>query len=301
MSWKLLASLLVTATSCALVSSGAPVRPVSHPVPAYQAAADHTEDKVRSVSRTIEVGSRTRSYLLDIPRAAEGDNPGSYPLILAFGGKDVTPRRFAKDSGLEQASHGRAIVVYPQGLKNRWENAPYAHSSRGEDVRFVREIIKELSADYPVDQNRIMAVGHSNGGGMVGAILCQDPGLIDAAMTVAGAFYEGTFSGCATAHPVPIAMLHSTDDTVINYEGGVKWGEPLGSAREAFEEIARRNGCNTHVIAARDIGPNAVRYRPTGCDALTSLTKVEGEGHSWYDEPNVPDVAWNVLNGRDSH
>ena len=59
-----------------------------------------------------------------------------------------------------------AIIVYPQGRNNAWEGAPYAATSRGQDVAFVREIVRTLANEGKADRSRVYATGLSNGGGM---------------------------------------------------------------------------------------------------------------------------------------
>ena len=68
---------------------------------------------------------------------------------------------------------------------------------------------------YNVDHDRIYAVGMSNGGGFAALLGCRMPEQFRAIASVAGAYYPGTYEGCAEG-PVAFLEIHGGKDGVIS-------------------------------------------------------------------------------------
>lgn len=274
------------------LSLSAPVAAAQSSASSSPAVTAETVDLMTEV-HTMLVDGVERRYRLVVP--AGGAEPRA--LIIAYGGRNIPTAMFAGDSRLEAASGGAAVVVYPEALAGAWEGAPYASTTRGQDVEFTRQLIDEIAARTPVDRERILAVGHSNGGGMVAGLLCQAPELIDA-----GAFYEPTVTGCSepTGVPPALAVLHSTDDGVMRIDGGVRHDAYHHPAQEAFALLAARNGCVVDEPSFAASHPNAVTWTPAGCVSPTTYTVVSDQGHSWYEEPDVAAIAWGLLTPQES-
>ena len=246
---------------------------------------------------TVRVDGVERRYRLVVP--TEGRQPRA--LIIAFGGRNIPTEMFAGDSRLEVAAGGDAVVVYPEALTGAWEGAPYSTTTRGQDVDFTRQLIEDVAARTPIDRERILAVGHSNGGGMVAGLVCQAPELIDAGMIVAGAYYDPTVTGCvepAGAHPA-LAVLHSADDGVMSIDGGIRHDAHYYPAQEAFALLAARNGCALEEAKFVTSHPNASTWTPEECVSPTTYTVVSDQRHSWYAEPDVAAIAWGLLTPQD--
>ena len=70
------------------------------------------------VTQTLEFGGLTRSYILHLPASGASAPP---PLVLAFhGGGDTAADMEPLTHFDELADKEGFLVVYPQGLDNRW-------------------------------------------------------------------------------------------------------------------------------------------------------------------------------------
>lgn len=204
-------------------------------------------------------GVQRRAYL-QVPPSATPDNP--VPLVLAFHGYRETPGTIAKYSGLDAAWRTKktdgAIVVFPEGLGEAWEGAPYAKTSKGQDIQLVRDLLDQLSATYNIDNTRVYAAGMSNGGGFALKLACEMPDQFTAIASVAGAYYPGMWRDCAekgsnpdkpdTVHfakgaTTPFLEIHGKKDQTIEYQGGRRHSTPYLAAVTLTGHYAARSGC----------------------------------------------------------
>jgi polyhydroxybutyrate depolymerase len=118
-----------------------------------------------------EVEGVTREALVYAPPAAKTT---SSPVVFAFHGHGGNMKQAAM--GFAYHKHWpEAIVVYMQGLntpgtltdtegkKPGWQKTVGDQNDR--DLKFFDAVLTTLKQDYKVDQKRIYATGHSNGGG----------------------------------------------------------------------------------------------------------------------------------------
>jgi polyhydroxybutyrate depolymerase len=120
--------------------------------------------------RTWDVGGVEREALVFEPSKATG---GKVPLVFDFHGHGGTARNAAHVHQIHTA-WPEALVVYMQGrntpgrLTDRegkqpgWQAGPGDQGDR--DLLFFDAVLASMKKDYPVDERRIYATGHSNGG-----------------------------------------------------------------------------------------------------------------------------------------
>jgi len=111
-----------------------------------------------------------RSALVWVPRSA---GTAATPVVFAFHGHGGTARHAARTFAYH-THWPEAIVVYMQGLNTPGRltdpegKRPGWQKSRGDqgdrDLKFFDAVLATLKQDYRVDENRIYATGHSNGG-----------------------------------------------------------------------------------------------------------------------------------------
>jgi polyhydroxybutyrate depolymerase len=104
------------------------------------------------------------------------------PVVLVFHGHGGTARNAARSFALHRY-WPEAIVVYPQGLNTPgrltdpegrrpgWQHAVGEQGDR--DLKLVDEILARLRREQRIDERRIHATGHSNGGGFTYLLWAQ--------------------------------------------------------------------------------------------------------------------------------
>lgn len=242
-----------------------------------------------TVSRSIEVEGLLRTYRLHVPEGYESGQ--RTPLVFNFHGFTSTSERQELVTGMnEKADEEGFIVVTPQGLgfPSRW----YIFGRNPEnpdDVAFTRAMLDEVSDALCIDPDRIYATGMSNGGGMASLLGCEMDEVFAAIAPVAAAPFDLT--ACGDASPMPVIAFHGTADFILPFEGGTApiFGFSSRPAREVSRAWAVQNGCDLEVRTER-VAEEVVLEAYGGCEegADVHLYVVEGGGHSWPGEADVP-------------
>lgn len=222
---------------------------------------------------SLAVGGR--DVLVSLPSTY---NPAvAYPVLLVFGGLGASPEEVSRTLGL-RANSG-AIIAYARGVGNAWAGAPYSQTTVDADVAYARGIVDAIAAEHPVDRDRIHALGHSNGGAFALNLACHAPDLLAGAVSVSGMFYTIGEQGCRGSN-VPVLLIHSTNDDVAVYDGGVRHGAPFLSVDEIFQRWGHRNNCQPIQVRLPGIGDRTHRSW-AGCNARTELVVSPSAGHHW--------------------
>ncbi|MCJ1387093.1 hypothetical protein MMC17_010222 [Xylographa soralifera] len=248
-----------------------------------------------TTEHTIHSNGKARHYLLHLPIQYTPNQPA--PLILSFHGNGHDA--YYQES-LSQFSNGsfnvNSIAVYPQGLNNSWESAPYAiHDSN--DFRFVSALLDLLQSMYYIDTTRVYATGMSNGGGFVGALACHKTlsGRIAAFAPVSGAFYAKLDSTTPLGGPcepntnrlsIPILEFHGQEDNTIKYNGQPdRDGATIPSIPSWLEGWAVRNGCangtNGHVESMHDGKVNKTSWSCNSHEDVVAGYEIAHWAHWW--------------------
>ncbi len=255
-----------------------------------------------TITRTLPVDGRERSYLLHVP---SHDRTQTWPVVLAFHGATSNGRLMEQFSGLSaKADQAGFVAVYPNGTGNlpnvlTWNGGAccgYAVNNNVDDVAFVRAVLDDLGQVLPIDPRRIYAAGMSNGAQMVYRLAGQLAERIAAIAAVAGPM---GLAGWHPARPVPVLHIHGTDDQFAPFRGGrgprSVYGTDFFSVKHTVRHWARRNGCpETPTVTEEpprvDDGTRIVRnvYGPGRNSSEVVLLVVEGGGHTWPGRPPVP-------------
>ena len=162
--------------------------------------------------RTWSVDGVERSALVAVPaQAPTAAQPA--PLVFVFHGHGGRSAAAARGFGLHELLP-QAIVVYPQGLptpgrltdpdgkRSGWQAEVGDQGDR--DLRFVDVMLATLRAELAIDERRIHATGHSNGGGFTY--------LLYAARSDAFASFAPSAAGgvrhLRDGQPIPRPLLH---------------------------------------------------------------------------------------------
>ena len=203
----------------------------------------YTKGYAQTINGTIIHDGIVRTYKLYVPAIYSGNVP--VPLLLNFHGytSNSNEQMFYGDFR-NIADTANFLVVHPQGTL---DNTNTTHFNVGwggstvDDVGFTEALIDSLSAAYSIDQNRIYAVGMSNGGFMSFRLACELSAKIAAIGSVTGSMTPSTLVNCNASHPMPIIQIHGTTDPTVPYNGSAGW---TASVTNVLNHWATFNNCS---------------------------------------------------------
>lgn len=230
------------------------------------AAAGRAE--LRGAEREIIVDGERRTFILDVPRAAIERAPA--PLLLDFHGFEHSAAGVWRVSEFKDLAAQRGfLTVYPQGLTVRllgregagWE---IFRVEGNRDLRFVEELIRNVSEEYCVDLRRVYATGFSNGGFLTHLIACQLADRIAGIAPVGAGLVDVR---CMPARPVRVIIHHGVRDERVS----------IGRARALRDQWLSLNGCGPGAEKRED---GCAVYQ--GCKSGGAVVFCEADlGHHW--------------------
>jgi polyhydroxybutyrate depolymerase len=238
-------------------------------------------------TQTMMFGGVQRTYVLHIPAAVP--NRG-IPVVFYIHGGGGTPQAAYLDHVDQTSDKFGFIMVAPAGLKKAWNGGTWITGSccgNADDVGFISKIIDELLQSYPIDSNRIYAMGISNGGLMTNRLACDLSSRIAAIATVAPAGIE---ESCSPERSVPVMDIHGTGDRCNPYYGGTP---PFSycadvaytrmTPRQVVNSWSAIDGCTWHNPQIVYQNGDATCVSTKNCDGSGEMEfcKVIGMGHTW--------------------
>ena len=112
--------------------------------------------------RGVLSGARERCYLAFVPPALDRARP--VPIVFSLHGFAGNPDGQRANARWEVVAEEQGfLVVYPQGssFPLRWNVGPQARLDRVDDVRFMLDILDDLSAWRTIDPRRVYVSGFS--------------------------------------------------------------------------------------------------------------------------------------------
>lgn len=176
----------------------------------------------------------SREALVYVPPAAK-TTPG--PVVFAFHGHGGTMKH-ASMTFAYQRHWPEAITVYMQGLntpgaltdpegkKPGWQKTVGDQNDR--DLKFFDAVLATLKKDYRVDEKRIYATGHSNGGAFT-YLLWAARGDVLAAVAPSGAAARRQMN----LKPKPVLHVAGENDPLVRFE----W------QKRTMDAVRQLNGC----------------------------------------------------------
>ena len=243
-----------------------------------------------------------RKYLLYSP-ALKPTHTGRRPLLLVLHGGGGTNRGMiwlTQERFNELADRDGFFVVYPQGIDKSWNDGrpdkiSGAHRKSIDDVGFFEALIEHLTAQHPIDSERVFVTGISNGGLMSFRLGCSLPDKIRAIAPVTAQIPAAIEPRCRSESAVSLAVFNGTEDPLVPYDGGqisVLWkkrGEVL-STDETIRIWRKKNRCSSQAmttelpdIAADGTRVTKIEYSRCNDDSKVVLYRIEGGGHTWPD------------------
>lgn len=247
---------------------------VPHPAAAAVATGDHTV--------TLTHAGKRRTALVHVPRGYDGSSP--LPTLLHFPGLYETPALAELfDRHAKHADDNGYLMVIPAHHGVGWQGVPGGSATPDvDDPGFVRALLDTVVRQYHADPRRLYASGLSNGGFFTHKTACVLSDRFAAYAAVSGQLPTALAPTCAPGRPLPMLMIHGTQDPVVPYDDA---DAPVAAAAAFW---VRNNGCAT-TRSSTDL-PDTVRDHTTvirhewqQCpnDAPVVLYDVVGGGHTW--------------------
>lgn len=235
---------------------------------------------------TVESGT----YQVLEPDGWDGKTP--LPVIVWFHGYGRTGKFVVNSPNVgAQARSNGVLLVAPDGVNKSWSvrNAPGKYR---DELVFVEEILADIRARWPVDEDRVWAAGFSLGASMAWDIACRKAGLFKAYFPVSGSFWAPIPEDCATA-PSRLRHVHGMKDTVMPLEGRVirdTWRQ--GNLFQGFDLWKTENHCGIEPTRLETDGNRQCRVW-SGCGAATELELcLHDGGHSIPRDWIESSIAW---------
>jgi polyhydroxybutyrate depolymerase len=199
---------------------------------------------------------------------------GKVPLVFDFHGHGGTARHAARTHHIHD-TWPEAIVVYMQGLptpgkltdpegkKAGWQSGPGNQNDR--DLKFFDAVLASMKQDFAVDEKRIYATGHSNGGGFTYLLWAKRGDNFAAFAPVAAA--AGLYF--LDAKPKPLFHAASEKDPLVKF----------AMQQRTLDHVKKLNGCEG---TGEDWAKGCQRYNSKS--GMPVVIYLHGEGHK-YPEP----------------
>ena len=249
---------------------------------------------------SVMIGPWDRQAELQYP-ADQGDDE-ILPLVIALHGYSDTPG-YVYDyfQGPQSVTENRHLLVTPTGTENPegkhfWNGPPACcdfYDQHIDDVGYLSSLIDTAVNHWGADPERVMLIGHSNGGFMSHRMACEAGNKIHTIVNFAGATY-GNFNQCGWSGYPNIINAHGDADGVVDYNGGGFGGESYASSPGGAAFWAERSMCeeDSTLVGSLDlVGTDGTEetldYEHLNCVRGNRVAhwKMVNVGHS----PNFPD------------
>lgn len=176
--------------------------------------------------KSIIVNNHKKHYLIHVPKNYNPQSPT--PMVIVFHGAGSNPKDIEDVTNFSKKSEDENfITVYPAGdgyfRLNRffltWDvpNDFIQTKKSQEDIEFVNQLIKSISAEYNIDKKRIFITGFSSGAAFCYEFAYYSPESISASSIVSGYFDYDKLSKTAST---PFIIFHGVKDCNVLYSGG---------------------------------------------------------------------------------
>lgn len=231
-----------------------------------------------------------RRYDLYVPSTA-GDAP--MPLVVALHRFGENPKTMAAMTGFNEVAEREGfIVMYPEAFLFQFDGFDTLF---WDDVDFVREAVARASEQHLIDAERVYITGASAGGFMVYALVDSAPELFAAAAPVMATMPRDLARPGGEAAPMPILLIHGTDDLIVPYDADSIDAIPMISKHyvlpvpDTVDYWVGRNNCDPapdfQVMPDLDPddGATVAREWYTGPESHADVLvyTVNGGGHTW--------------------
>jgi|GEM_PF-685070 len=210
-------------------------------------------------NETVMIGPFSRQAELRFP--ADQTEDELLPLVIALHGFSDSPGYvYGYFQGPASVTENRHLLLTPTGTENPegkyfWNGPPACcdfYNQNIDDVSYLSSLIDTAVNHWGADPERVMLIGHSNGGFMSHRMACDAGNKIHTIVNFAGSTY-GDFSQCNLTGYPNIINAHGTVDSTVDYNGGEFYGESYASSPGGAAFWAERSGCDEFSTLVRTL------------------------------------------------
>lgn len=202
---------------------------------------------ISSVTTVMACGAESRCeveggyYLAAKPAGWDGSSP--IGVVVYFHGWNGSPEgTFRNRAMVEAVTRRGALFVAPFAQTGYWRQIGKGRAEGGRDeLAYIRAIMEDLWARWPIDETRTLSSGFSRGASMSWNVACYAGDLFAAHAPIAGGFWGSTPARCPTG-AVNMRHIHGVTDRVVAYdEIGIYNSMPIP---EGMAMLRRMNGAD---------------------------------------------------------
>lgn len=227
----------------------------------------------------IIVDGMARAFVSYVPTGAKD----KMPVVISLHGGFASPKGMLRLADFRPlADQDKFILVCPAS-KHLWHDG--ADNKGIDDVKFIDQLITYILKTYNGDASRVYVTGVSNGGFMTSRIAAQLHNRIAAVAIVAATL--NIAEGYDLEKPMPVMYIHGTNDPIIPYNGGKKFGREMYSHDQIIKKWVALDNCNpkpviTQIPDNADDGTTVVKEEYSNSNGLKVVGyTVNNGGHTW--------------------
>lgn len=231
-------------------------------------------------------------YRILLPARAAIGPPRS--AIMYFHGWQGSAEEIIADQGLVAVARRLGVaLIAPDGMGRTW-SYPGSPGHHRDEFAFIGHVLDDVAQRFPVDPDRILASGFSQGASMVWNLACRMPSRFAAFGPIAGAFWEPFPQDCVGPRP-NLIHIHGTSDTTVPMAGRpLRSGYRQGDLFRSLAVLAP--GCTSSWAGEvrKTPRPEALTCRlATDCPGPARLELcLHGGGH--MSDPAWVERAWHL-------
>lgn len=264
-----------------------------------QAKDSSAPEVLAPIDRNGPIGGN-RPVEVKTPESYDAEGATKHPLLILLHGYGSDAARQDEYLRLSAAALQRGFVfAAPDGTSSPLSRLRFWNAGKAccnfefvqvDDVVYVRDLIRQITARYAVDPARVYIFGHSNGGFMAHRFACEQAAWVTAIASLAGSLQEDT-AACKPERPVSVLAIHGTADQTIKYEGGrfSPISPSYSSAEVTIGRWATLNGCEGRedrkeskfrsLTASGNDETDVIAFDGCHKEGTTELWKIEGGTH----------------------